>query len=65
MTANPGWKPTLADAYANKYGEVARDFLSLVVGPSLAALVKKEGWVGAFGRVAVRASYELTGAVSR
>lgn len=42
MTANPGWKPTVADAYANKYGEVARDFLSLVVGPSLAALVKKE-----------------------
>lgn len=42
MTANPGWKPTLADAYANKYGEVARDFLSLVAGPSLAALMKKE-----------------------
>lgn len=41
MTAKPEWTPTIADAYANKYGEVAEDFLSLVVIPSLEALEQK------------------------
>jgi len=41
MTAHPPWAPCIADAYANKYGEVAEDFLSLVVIPSLAALEQK------------------------
>ncbi len=42
MTVNPNWTPIIADAYANKYGEVAQDFLSLVVEPSLAALQQKQ-----------------------
>jgi len=33
--------PEVADAYANKYGEVVEDFLSLVIIPSLAALAQK------------------------
>ncbi|WP_200626995.1 hypothetical protein [Pseudomonas sp. LAM2023] len=41
MTAKSSWTPMIADAYANKYGEVAQDFLSLVVIPSLAALEQK------------------------
>jgi hypothetical protein len=41
MTAKSSWTPIIADAYANKYGEVAEDFLSLVVIPSLAALEQK------------------------
>lgn len=41
MTIKPKWTPMIADAYANKYGEVAEDFLSLVVIPSLAALEEK------------------------
>lgn len=41
MTAKLTWTPMIADAYANKYGEVTADFLSLVVTPSLAALEQK------------------------
>jgi len=41
MTAKSSWTPMIADAYANKYGEVALDFLSLVVVPSLAALEQR------------------------
>lgn len=41
MTAHSPWTPSIADAYANKYGEVAEDLLSLVVIPSLAALEQK------------------------
>ncbi|TRO32001.1 hypothetical protein EQ845_21565 [Pseudomonas putida] len=41
MIAKSTWTPMIADAYANKYGEVAEDFLSLVVIPSLAALEQK------------------------
>ncbi|APO80191.1 hypothetical protein [Pseudomonas putida] len=41
MIVKSTWTPMIADAYANKYGEVAEDFLSLVVIPSLAALEQK------------------------
>lgn len=41
MTAISTWTPILADACAIRYGEVAQDFLSLVVEPSLAALEQK------------------------
>ncbi|MBB3271883.1 hypothetical protein FHW75_003061 [Pseudomonas sp. OG7] len=41
MIVKSTWTPMIADAYANKYGEVAQDFLSLVVIPSLAALEQK------------------------
>lgn len=47
MTAKSTWMPMLADAYANKYGEVAQDFLSLVVEPSLAALEQKKAEIAA------------------
>ncbi|MFF7106981.1 hypothetical protein [Pseudomonas sichuanensis] len=47
MTENTGWTPTIADAYANSYGEVAHDFLSLVVEPSLAALEQKDAEIAA------------------
>jgi len=47
MTENLEWKPTIADAYANSYGEVAHDFLSLVVEPSLAALKQKDAEIAA------------------
>ncbi|WP_242169261.1 MULTISPECIES: hypothetical protein [unclassified Pseudomonas] len=39
-TAHP-WKLSIADAYANRYGEVAQDFLNLVVEPALAGLDRK------------------------
>lgn len=47
MTVKPKWTPKIADAYANKYGEVAQDFLSLVVEPSLAALEQKRAEIAA------------------
>lgn len=47
MTVKPKWTPKIADAYANKYGEVAQDFLSLVVEPSLAALEHKRAEIAA------------------
>lgn len=47
MTENPEWTPTIADAYANSYGEVAQNFLSLVVEPSLTALKQKDAEIAA------------------
>ncbi|MBP5947600.1 MULTISPECIES: hypothetical protein [unclassified Pseudomonas] len=37
---NP-WKHSIADVYANNYGNVVQDFLSLVVEPSLHALLRR------------------------
>lgn len=47
MTVKPKWTPKIADAHANKYGEVAQDFLLLVVEPSLAALEHKRAEIAA------------------
>ncbi|WP_454839789.1 hypothetical protein [Pseudomonas hormoni] len=41
MTTAHQWELSIADAYANRYGDVAQDFLTLVVEPALAALDKK------------------------
>lgn len=41
MTSAHPWKLSIADAYANRYGDVAQDFLTLVVEPSLSALDMK------------------------
>ncbi|ANC02556.1 hypothetical protein AB688_10655 [Pseudomonas putida] len=47
MTAKSTWTPMIADAYAKRYGEVAQDFLSLVVEPSLAALELRRAEIAA------------------
>lgn len=47
MTAKSTWTPMIADVYAKRYGEVAQDFLSLVVEPSLAALEQKRAEIAA------------------
>jgi hypothetical protein len=41
MTSAHLWKLSIADAYANRYGDVAQDFLTLVVEPALTALDRR------------------------